>query len=72
MYSGLTRVLWELNAVGPDDQGTLVAPGSHKANFVTPTSMLLHESSIMYDYCCPEGSLVIFTEALTHAGTRAI
>ena len=22
----------------------------------------------MYDYSCPEGSLVIFTEALTHAG----
>ena len=68
IYSGLTRVVWELNAVGEADQGTLVVPGSHKASFVTPSSMLHHESSTMCDYCCPEGSLVLFTEALTHAG----
>ena len=24
--------------------------------------MLLHESPIMYDYTCPEGSIVLFTE----------
>ena len=35
---------------------------SHKASFVTPPSMLLHESPIMYDYTCPEGSIVLFTE----------
>ena len=68
IYSGLTRVVWELTEVGAADQGTLLAPGSHKASFVTPPSMLLHESPTMYDYCCPEGSLVLFTEALTHAG----
>ena len=62
IYSGLTRVVWELNAVGEADQGTLVVPGSHKASFVTPPSMLLHDSSTMHDYCCPEGSLVLFTE----------
>ena len=27
IYSGLTRVLWELSPVGEHDQGTLVAPG---------------------------------------------
>ena len=68
IYSGLTRVVWELNAVGEDDQATLVAPGSHKSNFVTPASMLMHDSPNMVSYSCPEGSIVLFTEALTHAG----
>ena len=68
IFSGLTRVVWELNPVGEQDQGTLVAPGTHKSNFVTPSSMLMHDSPNMVSYSCPEGSLVLFTEALTHAG----
>ena len=62
IYSGLTRVVWELNAVSEADQATLVAPGSHKSNFVTPASMLMHDSPNMVSYSCPEGSLVLFTE----------
>ena len=41
---------------------TVALMRSHKASFVTPPSMLLHESPIMYDYTCPEGSIVLFTE----------
>ena len=45
-----------------------MVPGSHKVNFVTPESMLAHHSPTMVPIRCPEGSLLIFTEALTHAG----
>jgi hypothetical protein len=55
-------VVWELNAVGEADEGSTMAPGSHKANFVTPASMLQHDSPTMQGYTCPAGSLVIFTE----------
>ena len=68
IYSGMVRVGWELNPVGPEDEGTTFAPGSHKANFPTPGHLLEHGSAIMKSYECPEGSLVIFTEAITHAG----
>ncbi len=68
IYSGMVRVVWELNPVGPEDEGTTFAPGSHKANFPTPDHLLEHGSAIMKSYDCPEGSLVIFTEAMTHAG----
>tara|TARA_B100001013_G_C24605151_1_gene440665 strand:+ start:223 stop:1062 length:840 start_codon:yes stop_codon:yes gene_type:complete len=68
IYSGLTRVAWELNEVGPDDEATTFVPGSHKANFPTPGHLLEHGSPIMQSYTCPEGSLIVFTEALTHAG----
>lgn len=68
IYSGLTRVAWELNPVGPDDEGTTFIPGSHKANFATPSHLLADESPLMESYTCPEGSVVMFTESVTHAG----
>jgi hypothetical protein len=68
IYSGLTRVAWELVEVGPDDEGTTFIPGSHKANFATPRHLLEHDSPLMQSYNCPEGSVVIFTESVTHAG----
>ena len=70
IYSGLLRVVWELNPVGPEDEGTTFAPGSHKANFPTPPHLLEHGSPIMKSYTCPEGSLIIFPEVVTHAGGR--
>ena len=68
IYSGLTRVVWELNEVGLDDEATPFIPGSHKANFLTPGHLLEHGSPMMKSYTCPEGSVIFFTEALTHAG----
>ena len=70
IYAGMLRVVWELNPVGPEDEATTFAPGSHKANFPTPVHLLEHGSPIMKSYTCPQGSLVIFTEAVTHAGGR--
>ena len=70
IYAGMLRVVWELNPVGPEDEGTTFAPGSHKANFKAPAHLLEHGSPIMKSYTCPQGSIVIFTEAVTHAGGR--
>ena len=70
IYSGMLRVVWELNPVGPEDEATTFAPGSHKANFPAPAHLLEHGSPIMQSYTCPQGSLVIFPEAVTHAGGR--
>ena len=70
VHSGLTRVVWELNEVGPDDGGTLFLSGSHKAAFPRPEEVSGRDSALWETYACPAGSAVIFTEALCHSGTR--
>jgi hypothetical protein len=70
VHSGLTRVVWELNEVGPGDGGTMFLTGSHKAAFPRPEEISGRESSLWETYTCPAGSAVIFTEALCHSGTR--
>ena len=70
VHSGLTRVVWELNEVGPGDGGTMFLTGSHKAAFPRPEEISGRESSLWETYTCPAGSAVIFTEALCHTGTR--
>ncbi|MBM3277631.1 MAG: phytanoyl-CoA dioxygenase family protein [Candidatus Handelsmanbacteria bacterium] len=68
-YSGLTRVVWELNPVYQGDGGTLLLPGSHKAAYPAPKSIMQPDSPLWVDYECPAGSVLFFTEALTHSGT---
>jgi hypothetical protein len=68
VFSGLTRVVWELNPVEKGDGGTLVITGSHKAAFSAPPSVHDPTSSIWTTYSCPAGSVLFFTEALTHSG----
>lgn len=68
-YSGLTRVVWELNPVRRGDGGTLLLPGSHKAAYPVPRSIMQPDSPLWVDYECPAGSVLFFTEALTHSGT---
>ena len=70
IHAGLTRVVWELNEVGPGDGGTLMLSGSHKTAFPRPESLSGRESELWETYTCPEGSAVIFTEALCHSGTK--
>lgn len=70
VHSGLTRVVWELNEVGAGDGGTLFLPGSHKAAFPRPDELSERDSALWESYTCPAGSVVIFTEALCHSGTR--
>ncbi|RIK36477.1 MAG: mitomycin antibiotics/polyketide fumonisin biosynthesis protein [Chloroflexi bacterium] len=71
MYNGLTVVAWNLTDTGPAHGGFCCIPGSHKANYALPQEI----REAHYQAGCvviPEaraGSLVIFTEALTHGTT---
>jgi hypothetical protein len=69
MYSGLTRVVWELNPVERGDGGTLFLSGTHKSNFQFPPSILQDDNDNLESYSCPEGSVFIFSESLLHAST---
>ena len=68
IYSGLVAVSWNLTDTGPDHGGFLCVPGSHKSNFVIPDQV--HKEHVESGcVVVPEvraGSVVIFTEALTH------
>jgi len=71
IFSGLTRVVWELNPVKKGDGGTLFMSGSHKANFPMHEAHMGLEgldSPLYESYECPPGSVVIFSESVCHAG----
>jgi len=67
IYSGLTRVVWELNPVERGTGGTVLLSGSHKMNFALPDS-IDKQSPLFEHYACPAGSVLIFSEAVVHAG----
>ena len=69
-YSGLTRIVWELNPVKYRQGGTLFITGSHKAVYTAPDTIQTPDSPIWDTYECPAGSLLFFTEALTHSTHR--
>ena len=68
MYNGLTVAAWNLTDTGPEVGGFCAVPGSHKANFPCPRSIQLahaaHDAVVVPE--APAGSVVVFTEALTH------
>ena len=66
-WSGLTRVIWELNPVQKGRGGTLFVPGSHKAAYPAPESVQNAASDLWETYECPAGSVVFFTESITHS-----
>ena len=69
-WSGLTRVLWELNPVSHRGGGTLFITGSHKAAYPVPDSARLDEASPLWDtYNCPAGSVIFFTESISHSSS---
>ena len=68
-HSCLTRALWELNPVARGQGGTLFVSGSHKAAFVGPESLRSMDSPFWQDYDCPAGSVLFFTEAVTHSSS---
>jgi hypothetical protein len=70
MFSGLTRVVWELNEVEKGAGGTLLMSGSHKANFSVPVEHLDRSSWLFETYSCPPGSVLFFTENLCHSGAE--
>jgi hypothetical protein len=70
IYSGMTRVVWELTEVKRDKGGTCFIPGSHKANYNIRKgipSIDARDSGLWESYACPPGSLVIFSEAVRHS-----
>jgi len=78
IFSGLTRVVWELEPVKAGQGGTSFLSGSHKAHFNYGGSDRYRSNigespwedkmrATMEDYSCPAGSVVIFTESLVHA-----
>ena len=69
-HSGLTRVVWELNPVKKRSGGTLFLTGSHKGAFPPPKSTQDRDCPLWDDYDCPAGSVLFFTEAITHTGAR--
>jgi len=68
IYCGLTVVSIQLADVNACDGGFAVVPGSHKANFLPPKSLLRYEQygDNIRQVVSPAGSAVIFTEAITH------
>ena len=67
--AGMVRVAWELNPVEKGEGGTLFVTGSHKGVFTAPESLQSPDSPIWETYSCLEGSVLFFTEALTHSPT---
>lgn len=78
IFSGLTRVVWELEEVKAGTGGTSFLSGSHKAHFnyggpdpyrpnISDSPWEMSMRATMDDYSCPPGSVVIFTESLVHA-----
>ncbi|HIB87155.1 TPA: hypothetical protein EYO57_08105 [Candidatus Poribacteria bacterium] len=68
-WSGLTRVVWELNPVEEGQGGTKFITGSHKAAYPAPETAQDSNSSLWDTYSCPAGSLIVFTESITHSGS---
>lgn len=66
-FSGLTRVVWELTPVQHGTGGTLLATGSHKAAYPSPSCTDDPTSAVWETYSCPAGSVLFFTEALAHS-----
>ncbi len=69
---GFTVVTWCLSDAGPDYGGFCCIPGSHKSNYRLPNEIFEapEKSSKVIMPHAPAGSVVLFSEALTH-GTAA-
>jgi len=81
IFSGLTRVVWELEEVKSGQGATSFLSGSHKAHFNyggpdryrpniggSPWEESMRD--MMDDYSCLPGSVVIFSESLVHAANH--
>ncbi len=75
IYSGMTRIVWELNEVKEGRGGTCLVPGSHKANLAShqdgawPEEADAPDSGIWETYGCSPGSLVMFSEGVRHTAS---
>lgn len=69
IWSGLTRVVWELSEVKKGG-GTPILSGSHKAAFPVPERFREFDPVVYEEYQCPPGSVLIFSESCWHVGTE--
>jgi ectoine hydroxylase-related dioxygenase (phytanoyl-CoA dioxygenase family) len=71
MYNGLVVVAWNLTDTGPGLGGFCCIPGSHKANYPLPAAIAQdhYQANCVVIPEAKAGSLLIFTEALTHGTT---
>jgi len=69
---GFLVVAWSLTDAGPNDGGFCCIPGSHKSNYRVPSKIYdaPEESPCVIIPPASAGSVILFTEALTH-GTAA-
>ena len=72
IYDGFVVVTWNLADAGPEHGGFCCIPGSHKSHYKLPNQIADNpeECPAVIIPEAPAGSIVLFTEALTH-GTAA-
>ena len=70
IWSGLTRVAWELSEVKKGGGGTPILSGSHKVTFPVPERFREFDPLVYEEYECPPGSVLIFSESCWHVGTE--
>jgi hypothetical protein len=68
LLNSFAVVGWNLSATGPDYGGFCCIPGSHKSNFRLPQKIkdAPDQSPCVVLPSCPAGSVILFTESLTH------
>jgi len=68
IYEGFVVVAWALSDSGPEHGGFCCIPGSHKSNFKLPQQISdEHDASpAVVIPEMPAGSVILFTESLTH------
>ncbi|MEM7034628.1 MAG: phytanoyl-CoA dioxygenase family protein [Chloroflexota bacterium] len=68
IYEGFIVVAWTLADAGPEHGGFCCIPGSHKSNYKLPPEVkdAHEESPHVIIPAMPAGSVILFSEALTH------
>lgn len=68
VHEGFVVVAWALSDAGPDHGGFCCIPGSHKSNYKLPPEIkeAHEESPHVIIPSMPAGSVILFSEALTH------
>ena len=71
ILNGFVVVSWNLTDTGPDTGGVCCIPGSHKSNYRLPQSIFdePEKAPCVVIPSAPAGSVILFTEALTHGTT---
>ena len=71
ILNGFVVVVWNLSDTGPDTGGLCCIPGSHKSNYKLPQKIFdaPDQASCVVIPSVPAGSVILFTEALTHGTT---